>query len=185
MGILGYVGYHMFKITASDGGSLWEVLGDGEVIGIAEYAARHFQQHKRPLRIAVDGACWRFTNLAAAQVEAIRENESAANPVEKTILWRILRVRKLNIQLLFVDDGPSKPWKRNKGTGGLVDKAIMKLTHQLLDHLKIPYHQAPGEAKAECAKLQSMGVVDAAWSDDGDASMFGNTHRSTSRLERY
>lgn len=80
---------------------------------------------------------------------------------------------KLNIQLLFVGDGMRKPWKRGKGAGGRVDKELIKLSHQLFDHLKIPYHQAPGEAEAECAALQQQGVVDAVWSDDGDAFMFG------------
>jgi len=32
---------------------------------------------------------------------------------------------------------------------------------------------APGEAEAECAQLQQEGVVDAVWSDDSDALMFG------------
>jgi Holliday junction resolvase YEN1 len=35
---------------------LYEIIGDGEVWSLAEYAARHFEQHKRPLRIAVDEA---------------------------------------------------------------------------------------------------------------------------------
>ena len=43
----------------------------------------------------------------------------------------------------------------------------------MLQQLKVPYHEAPGEAEAECAKLQVLGVVDAVWSDDGDALMFG------------
>lgn len=152
---------------------LWDVLGDGEIISIADYATRHLEQRKRPLRVAVDEACWRFTNLTPEQVQKIRDGEPAANPVEKTILWRVLRLMKLNIQLLFVYDGPRKPWKRNKGSGGMVDKEMIKLLHQLFDHLKVPYHQAPGEAEAECAALQQRGVVDAVWSDDGDALMFG------------
>ena len=88
---------------------------------IADYAAQHFRKHGRPLRIAVDEACWRFTNLTPEQVEKIRDGEPAANPVEKTILWRILRLMKLNVQLLFVYDGPSKPWKSGRGGGGLLD----------------------------------------------------------------
>ncbi|RMX85574.1 hypothetical protein D0867_15862 [Hortaea werneckii] len=153
--------------------SLWDVIGEGEIVHIADYAARHFQKHKRPLRIAVDEACWRFTNLTPEQVEKIRDGEPAANPVEKTILWRILRLMKLNVQLLFVYDGPSKPWKSGRGGGGLLDKELVKLLHQLLDHLKVPYHRAPGEAEAECAALEQRGVVDAVWADDGDAFMFG------------
>ncbi|TKA30119.1 hypothetical protein B0A50_02838 [Salinomyces thailandicus] len=152
---------------------LWDVIGDGEIIHIADYAAQHFEKHKRPLRIAVDEACWRFTNLTPEQVQKIRDGEPAANPIEKTILWRILRLMKLNVQLLFVHDGPSKPWKKGRCGGGLLDKEIVKLLHQLLDHLKVPYHQAPGEAEAECAALEQRGIVDAVWADDGDAFMFG------------
>jgi Holliday junction resolvase YEN1 len=37
----------------------------------------------------------------------------------------------------------------------------------------IPYHEAPGEAEAECARLQVLGVVDAVWSQDSDCIMFG------------
>ncbi|KAK1640618.1 XPG I-region-domain-containing protein [Colletotrichum phormii] len=43
----------------------------------------------------------------------------------------------------------------------------------MLDHLGVPWHKAPGEAEAECAKLQQEGLVDAVWSEDGDAFMFG------------
>ncbi|KAK5729066.1 hypothetical protein LTR15_002207 [Elasticomyces elasticus] len=155
---------------------LWDTLNDAaEVVHIAEYAARHFEQHKRPLRIAVDESCWRFTNLTPEQVERIREGEPAANPVEKTILWRALNLMKLNIQLIFVSDGPRRPWKRAKRGGGLIDRELTKLLHQMLDHLKLPRHQAPSEAEAECAAMQRRGLVDAVWTDDGDAFMFGAT----------
>ena len=90
---------------------------------------------------------------------------------EKVILWRILRLLKLDIQLIFIDDGPKRPWKRNK-SGGLLDRKLIELMHKLLDVLKVPRHQAPGEAEAECAKLQALGIVDAIWSDDGDSFMF-------------
>ena len=34
---------------------------------------------------------------------------------------------------------------------------------------------APGEAEAERSQLQQEGIVDAVWTDDGDALMFGTT----------
>ncbi|KXT09011.1 hypothetical protein AC579_7869 [Pseudocercospora musae] len=158
---------------------LWQVLGQGEVTELADYAAAHFEEHKRPLRIAVDEACWRFRNLNEEQVKKIRDGEPAANPMEKTILWRVLRAYKLNIQLLFVWDGMSKPGKdrhrKNGRGGGKVDHEIVKSLHKMFDVLEVPYHRAPGEAEAECAKLQRLGVVDAVWSDDGDSFMFGCT----------
>lgn len=105
----------------------------------------------------------------------IREGEPSANPIEKVFIWRILRLLKLNIDLIFVNDGPRRPWKRNKRGGGRLDFELIRLTHQLLDQLKVPHHRAPGEAEAECARMQAMGIVDAVWSDDGDALMFGAT----------
>ena len=74
---------------------------------------------------------------------------------------------------ITISDGPRKPWKRNKRGGGKLDWELIRLTHQLLDKLKVPHHRAPGEAEAECARMQALGIVDAVWSDDGDALMFG------------
>ncbi|KAK4997284.1 hypothetical protein LTR66_003259, partial [Elasticomyces elasticus] len=152
---------------------LWDVLGQGERVSIAEYSARHFERCKRPLRIAVDEAGWRFNNLNPEQVQRIREEEPAANPVEKNILWRILRLLRLNIQLIFVFDGNHRPWKRNRRGGNRIDHERVRLLTRLLGHLRVPHHQAPGEAEAECARMQACGVVDAVWSDDGDTLMFG------------
>jgi hypothetical protein len=49
------------------------------------------------------------------------------------------------------------------------------LKKQMLDVLSIPHCQAPSEAEAECARLQSEGIVDAVWSEDSDILMFGST----------
>jgi Holliday junction resolvase YEN1 len=54
-----------------------------------------------------------------------------------------------------------------------MDDDLTRLLHKLFDLLQVPHHQAPGEAEAECALLQRLGVVDAVWSDDGDCFMFG------------
>jgi hypothetical protein len=81
---------------------------------------------------------------------------------------------KLHIQLIFVFVGPGRPWKRG-GTAGRVDYDRTRLLIQLLDRLRVPHHRAPAEAEAECARLQQLGIVDAVWSDDADALMFGCT----------
>jgi holliday junction resolvase YEN1 len=72
---------------------------------------------------------------------------------------------------LFVFDGSKRPCKNGRiPFGGDRDNiAVLKL---LLDALEVPYHQAPGEAEAECARLQIVGVVDAVRSEDSDTLMF-------------
>lgn len=74
---------HVLTVTR-----LWDVLGNGDVWSIADYAAHFYKTYQRPLRIAVDEAGWRFT-LTPQQVEKIKEGEPAANPIEKVVLWRI------------------------------------------------------------------------------------------------
>ena len=89
-------------------------------------------------------------------------------------MWRLLRLMKLNIQVIFIFDGPGRPWKHGSGAGR-VDYERTRLLIQLLDRLRIPHHRAPAEAEAECAMLQQSGIVDAVWSDDADSLMFRAT----------
>jgi len=96
----------------------------------------------------------------------------AANPNEKNILYKVLQLLRLNIQLIFVADGPKRPKKRGKIPRMLPEKET-ELLRKTLGHLGVPWHQAPAEAEAECAEMQRLGVVDAVWTDDGDCLMFG------------
>lgn len=91
------------------------------------------------------------------------------------MFYRICRFLTLNIQLVFVFDGPSRPWKRGKRGGGKIDYPERDILKEVLRHFGIPYHEAPGEAEAECARMQILGLVDAVWSQDSDCLMFGCT----------
>ncbi|KAF2438962.1 PIN domain-like protein [Karstenula rhodostoma CBS 690.94] len=156
--------------------ALWDVIkGEDHSVPIAQLAEAHFKKHGRPLRIAVDEADWRFNNLTAQQVYMIREtsNEPAFQGIEKSMFYRICRLLTLNVQLLFVFDGPGRPWKRGRRGQGKINYEERRLLKELLDHFRIPHHEAPGEAEAECARLQQLEVVDAVFSQDSDTLMFG------------
>ncbi|KZM26499.1 uncharacterized protein EKO05_0005424 [Ascochyta rabiei] len=155
---------------------LWDTIRDfEEVKPIAQLAEDHYREHGRPLKIAVDEADWRFNNLTMAQVYAIRDssNEPAFQGIEKAMFYRICKLSTLNIQLLFVFDGPGVPAKRGRNGGRKIDYERLRLLKQLLRCFGIPYQEAPGEAEAECARLQILGIVDAVWSQDSDCLMFG------------
>lgn len=61
---------------------------------------------------------------------------------------------------------------RGAGSGYGNDERRAKTLIKLLG---FEVHQAPGEAEAECALLQTRGLVDAVWSEDVDTLMFGAT----------
>ena len=105
---------------------------------------------------------------------SLATEEPRAHPIEKAIFYRLCRLLRLNVQLVFIFDGPRRPWKRGKPAGH-VDLKLVGLLRDLLEVFGIPRYEAPAEAEAECARLQRAGLVDAVWSDDGDTLMFGST----------
>lgn len=117
----------------------------------------------------MDISIWLF------QVQAGR---GGRNPELRTLFYRLLKFLALPIHPLFVYDGKDKPpFKRGKAVSGRSygNAPIIRLSKVLIDLFKFPRHDAPGEAEAECARLQRAGVVDAVMSNDVDALMFGST----------
>jgi Holliday junction resolvase YEN1 len=146
-----------------------EIASSSERVSLAKYSAAHLATHGRPLVIAIDIAIWLFQ---------IQCGKGGSNPALRTLYYRLLRLLSLNIQPIFVFDGPNKPqWKRNKKVGGPGVRVVSVpefLAKQLLKLFGFPIHIAPGEAEAECAVLQKAGIVDAVMSEDVDTLMFGS-----------
>ncbi|KAJ8060349.1 hypothetical protein OCU04_010681 [Sclerotinia nivalis] len=152
---------------------LWDLIADcKEIVSLAELATKHFEQHKRPLRIAVDEATWRH-KLYISNKGKLCKKYSTIHLNERNLITFVLRLLKLNIQLIFVADGPQKPHEKYKGKGAGVWKFKNNVLQECLRLLGVKWHDAPGEAEAECAVLQRRGVVDCVWTEDGDALMFG------------
>lgn len=117
------------------------------------------------MRIAIDISIWQFQ---------IQSGRGGSNPALRTLYYRLLRLLALNIQPLFVFDGPHKPpFKRNVRTQQHTASLPNFLAKQLLKLFGFPYYTAPGEAEAECALLQQEGMVAAVLSEDVDTLMFG------------
>ncbi|KAL5049218.1 hypothetical protein BDW71DRAFT_166492 [Aspergillus fruticulosus] len=147
---------------------LINALGPGERISLSKLAISHLERTSRPIRIAVDISIWLF------QVQAGRGGK---NPELRTLFFRLLKILALPIHPLFVYDGKDKPpFKRGKAVSGRSygSAPIIQLSKILIDLFKFPRHDAPGEAEAECSRLQMAGVVDAVMSNDVDALMFGS-----------
>ncbi|KAI1002120.1 hypothetical protein K3495_g6082 [Podosphaera aphanis] len=146
---------------------LYGEIGEGERISLSKLSISNYEKTGRPLRVAIDAAIWQFQSQAG---------KGGSDPATRTLYYRLLRLLSFNIQPLFVFDGPNKPpFKRNKDTrsGNCLVSNIF--TKKLLNFFGFPYHDAPGEAEAECALLQQNGIVDAILSEDIDTLMFGSS----------
>ncbi|EED19467.1 Rad2-like endonuclease, putative [Talaromyces stipitatus ATCC 10500] len=168
MGIPGYVGGTMSASLLIKANRLGKAIGNADRIALSRLAVRHLEVARRPIRIAVDISIWLF------QLQAGRGGQ---NPELRTLFFRLVRLLALPVHPLFVYDGKQKPpFKRGKATTGRSygNAPIINLSKILIDLFKFPRHDAPGEAEAECARLQQAGVVDAVMSNDIDTLMFGS-----------
>ncbi|KAK2773288.1 hypothetical protein CKAH01_03748 [Colletotrichum kahawae] len=96
------------------------------------------------------------------------------------MLDRIWALMHIGIEIIFVFDGKGRPdvkggKKTEDPAGRKVREEDTEFFKQTLSSIHVPWRQAPGEAEAECATLQRLGLVDAVWSEDGDTFMFGCT----------
>jgi holliday junction resolvase YEN1 len=119
--------------------------------------------------------------------------QAGENPELRTLFFRLARLLRTCVAAIFVFDGIDRPpMKRGK--------KVIKKAHWLEDAFKdliesfgFAHHtvcrfficggaitdvfsfQAPGEAEAELARLNCMGLISAVLSDDSDTFVFGAT----------
>ena len=176
---------------------LYQELGPGPRVSLAKLSADHYISTGRRLRLAVDASIWAFQVQAGKGISPLfrpslpsflrleaegGKNEQEItdirtggnNPALRTLYYRLIRLLHLNITPLFIFDGPNRPvFKRNHKTNTVMTPTLTRSTKALLKLFGFPYHEAPGEAEAECANLQTHGIVDAVLSEDVDTLMFG------------
>ncbi|KAI0347706.1 PIN domain-like protein [Trametopsis cervina] len=133
----------------------------------------------RTYRLGVDASVWlaevRNTFLA-------RHARYGRSPELRTLLFRLMRLLAMTVAAVFVFDGPQRP-SIKRGTH------VVRRTDWLEDDFMkmirafgFDVHAAPGEAGAELAKMQQLGLIDVAVTDDSDIFVFGASAviRSTS-----
>ncbi|KAJ7479997.1 PIN domain-like protein, partial [Mycena galericulata] len=120
----------------------------------------------RGFRIGIDASIW-FFHAAYG-----REGE---NPELRTMFFRCAFLTHAPFLPLFVFDGPLRP---NVKRGKKINRDLHKLTpgmKQIVESFGFEWIVAPGEAEAELAYLNRIGVLDGILSDDVDNFLFGAT----------
>ena len=137
---------------------------------------------KRGFRVGIDASIW-FYHAAYG-----REGE---NPELRTLFFKCTRLMSAPFLPLFVFDGPKRPevkrGKRISGKNHWMIQGMQEIINAfgfewrmvrsfiplVALHLTMNMSQAPGEAEAELAYLNRIGVIDAVYTDDVDTFLFG------------
>ncbi|KAI9571826.1 hypothetical protein HD554DRAFT_2069651 [Boletus coccyginus] len=150
---------------------LWEVLRPaGQVRSLTELAVEDGfnanPSRQRGFRIGIDASIWFFHAAYGKDGE---------NPELRTLFFRCCRLLQSPLLPLFVFDGPNRPAvKRRKRVGGNVHWLTQGMKN-IIDAFGFEWRMAPGEAEAELAYLNRIGIIDAVLSDDVDNFLFGAT----------
>ncbi|KAL0580712.1 hypothetical protein V5O48_001270 [Marasmius crinis-equi] len=123
-----------------------------------------FNSPSRGFRVGIDASIWFF------HADYGKEGE---NPELRTLFFRCAELTNHGFLPLFIFDGPKRPdFKRGKRINKSSNKLING-TKEILDAFGFEYRTAPGEAEAELAFLNRIGVIDGILSDDVDNFLFG------------
>ncbi|CAG7851051.1 SubName: Full=Related to DNA repair endonuclease rad2 {ECO:0000313/EMBL:CCA73914.1} [Serendipita indica DSM 11827] len=166
---------------------LWEILRPAaqqrSIVHLAIYDGFLSDEHnKRGYRIGIDASIWFFHSHSS------REGE---NPELRMLFFRLAKFLALPLLPLFVFDGPRRPhYKRGKRVMG-AQHGLTSSFKRMIEAYGFEHHQAsrtltykqpltrylkaPGEAEAELAYLNRIGIIDAVLSDDVDNFLFGAT----------
>ncbi|EPQ53590.1 hypothetical protein GLOTRDRAFT_63186 [Gloeophyllum trabeum ATCC 11539] len=150
---------------------LWDILRPaGKVRSLTEISVvEGFEANvggHRGFRIGIDASIW-FFHAAYG-----REGE---NPELRTLFFRCCRLMNMPFLPLFVFDGPKRPSvKRGKRVSGNAHWLTTGMKN-IIEAFGFEWRTAPGEAEAELAYLNRIGVIDAILSDDVDNFLFGAT----------
>ncbi|KAI0656316.1 hypothetical protein C8Q70DRAFT_1056865 [Cubamyces menziesii] len=119
---------------------------------------------KRGFRVGIDASIWFYHATYG------REGE---NPELRTLFFRCTRLMSMPFLPLFVFDGPKRPdVKRGKRITGKNHWMVQGM-QEIITAFGFEWRMAPGEAEAELAYLNRIGVIDAVLSDDVDTFLFG------------
>ncbi|KAH7910372.1 PIN domain-like protein [Hygrophoropsis aurantiaca] len=154
---------------------LWEVLAPAatsrSLMSLALQNRFHGEPPFAPYRVGVDVS---ILFERCQQVQMLRAHpQSGQNAPLRTFFYRVTRLLKLPLQLVFCYDGDERPAFKRERRVSPKDHWMVKPTQRILNALGVPWFKARGEAEAELAAMNVAGVIDAVMTDDSDVFVFG------------
>ncbi|KIK03617.1 hypothetical protein K443DRAFT_94831 [Laccaria amethystina LaAM-08-1] len=126
----------------------------------------------RTIVVGIDASIW-LNEAQFVHAKGARQYQRGMNPELRTLFEKMCRLLRLPFTIVLVFDGPGRP-SRKQGINVLTAEHWAEdPTKEIADVFGFGTHRAPGEAEAELAYLNSIGILDAVMTEDGDALVFG------------
>ncbi|KAF8193278.1 hypothetical protein K438DRAFT_1674831 [Mycena galopus ATCC 62051] len=150
---------------------LWKALVPaGKVRSLTELAVvEGFEANPndtRGFRVGIDTSIW-FNHAAYGK--------GGKNPDLRMLFFRCAKLMRAPFLPLFVFDGPLRPQVKRGNTIRRGPHPLEPKTKEIVEAFGFEHRTAPGEAEAELAYLNQIGVLDGILSDDVDTFLFGAT----------
>ncbi|KAI0761064.1 PIN domain-like protein, partial [Trametes elegans] len=124
----------------------------------------------RLLRIGVDISIW----MRQLQQVFIKNHAQAGeNPELKIFFYRLAMLAERPVHLIFVADGALRPPLKRQKQVKTTPHWLTEGMRRFVDAFGYAWLEAAGEAEAELAKMNQLGIIDAVLTDDSDALVFG------------
>ncbi|EJD33677.1 PIN domain-like protein [Auricularia subglabra TFB-10046 SS5] len=153
---------------------LWSVLQPAaESKSVAQLAMHAFEANTygyRGYRVGIDVSVW-LGHMKVFDGTPLRVEQLGL----QMLFFRCARLLAMPILPLFVFDGLKRPAHKRGKTTHYTTPRIEGHAQNIISSFGFEWRKAPGEAEADLAWLNSMGLIDAVWTDDGDAFLFGAT----------
>ncbi|KAK0449863.1 hypothetical protein EV421DRAFT_2032073 [Armillaria borealis] len=153
---------------------LWDILNKAaQPRAISHLAAVDgFERNasgRRAYRIGIDASIWYQHSLTSKSA-----GDTGDNPELRMLFFRLCRLAESPFVPLFVFDGRERPKiKRKSRMGKSGSHQLSQGMKELLRLFGMQWIAAKGEAEAELARLNRLGIIDAVMTDDVDALVFG------------
>ncbi|KIJ07549.1 hypothetical protein PAXINDRAFT_26120, partial [Paxillus involutus ATCC 200175] len=98
---------------------------------------------------------------------------SGQNPALRSFIYRVARLARLPINVIFCYDGKERPTIKRNMKVSKSDHWMVRPTQRILDAFNIQWVMARSEAEAELALMNKEGIIDAVMTDDSDVFVFG------------
>lgn len=176
---------------------LWPILSseNDERVAFPVFLSRFIQKYGRFPRLAIDAYMFMFWS----QLPGSENDPNIHRRIIRNFMAKLWYLVQNNVLFVVVFDGKYKPGKLRNGhipeikgstsydemlsyfrklhsSSYSENLSLVDTLKQILQRNCMDYVQAPGEAEAECAWLQRLGVVDYVVSDDSDTLVFGASH---------